>query len=287
MNLKGFIIALRSEFFVATHTLGARLVLLIPSCFVLASYLLVKLSETGAEARGNLLGSADFESAIAANAWGHFVDGLNNGLTVLGLLLVAQAAYSFSSERDSGAIRHLLLRSSSRFSIGMAKLVSLHLLALASVLVLFATSYLLSSLLWEFGPVMEDGFELISESEIRQEIALGLRLALFPLPAAIAMGILFSIAANNATQAVVGALGLTLALDLFKSTMGDYGYYLYANYQPSLLDQSYLQDVSRLVRGFSDVLIDERFLQMNTWTPVPTLILFVGVALIILSRRKL
>lgn len=285
--MNGLILALRSEFFITARTLGARLVLIVPSLLVIVSFLLVKLGETGAEARNNLLGSGDFESAVAANAWGHFVDGLDSGITILGLLLVAQAAYSFSSERDSGAIRHLLLRSSSRLAIGLAKLIHLHILAFFSFLLLLAISYIGSGILWEFGPVMEDGFELIGEDEIRQEIILGVRLALYPLPAAIALGMVFSVLASNATQAVVAALGLTLALDLFKSTFGDYAYYLYATYQPSLLDQSYLQDVSRLVRGFSDVLIDERFLQMNTWAPIPALILFAGVMLIALSRRKL
>ncbi len=285
--MNGLLRALRAELFIAARTMGARLVLVVPSALVILSFLLVKLGETGTAARNSLLGEADFESSIAVNAWGHFVDGLDSGLTVLGLLLVAQAAYSFSSERDSGAIRHLLLRSSSRLAIGLAKLLHLHLLALVSFILLLATSYIAAGLLWEFGPVLEDGFELISEDEIRQEIFLGVRLALLPLPAAIALGLLASVAAHNATQAVVAALGLTLALDLFKSAFGDYAYYLYATYQPSLLDQSYLQDVSRLVRGFSDVLIDERFLQMNTWAPFPALLLFTACALFILTRRKL
>lgn len=285
--MNGFVLALRSEFYVALRTLGAKLVIVVPSLLVLASYVFVKLGETGAAARDSLLGGSDFDAAIASNAWGHFVDGLDSGLTILGLLLVAQAAYSFSSERDTGAVRHLLIRGSSRTAIGLAKLLHLHLLALFSLLLLIMSSYVASGFLWEFGPVTEDGFELIGEAEIHAEILLGMRLALIPLPAAIALGMLASVAANSSTQAVVSALGLTLALDLFKSTLGDYSYYLYATYQPALLDQSYLQDVSRLVRGYSDVLIDERFLQMNTWAPWPALLLFAGASLVILSRRKL
>lgn len=285
--MKGFKLALRSEWFIAARTLGSKLVILVPSLLVLVSFLLTKLGETGAAARDSLLGSSDFDAAIAGNAWGHFVDGLDSGLTVLGLLLVAQAAYGFSSDRDSGAIRHLLIRGSSRLAIGLAKLLQLHLMALASIVLLIITSYLASGLFWEFGPIVEDGFELIGEAEIQQEIALGLWLALIPLPAAIALGTVASVLANNSTQAVVSALGLTLALDLFKATLGDYALYLYATFQPSLLDQSYLQDVGRLVRGYSDVLIDERFLQMNTWAPLPALVLFMAVMLIAMNRRKL
>lgn len=285
--MKGFQLALRSEWFIAARTLGTKLVILVPSLLVVVSFLLTKLGETGAAARDSLLGSSDFDAAVTGNAWGHFVDGLDSGMTVLGLLLVAQAAYGFSSDRDTGAIRHLLIRSSSRLAIGLAKLVQLHLIALISIVLLIITSYFASGMLWEYGPVVEDGFELIGEAEIQREIALGLWLALIPLPAAIALGLLAAVLANNATQAVVSALGLTLALDLFKATLGDYALYLYATFQPSLLDQSYLQEVGRLVRGYSDVLIDERFLQMNTWAPLPALFLFIAVMLIVVNRRQL
>lgn len=285
--MNGFVMALRSEIFVSLRTLGSKLVVLVPSLFVVAQYLLTKLRDTGAAARDSLLGGSDFDAAMANNAWGHFVDGLDTGLTLLGLLLVAQAAYSFSGERDSGAIRHLLIRSSSRRAIMLAKLLQIHLLALLSIVVLLISSYVFSGMLWEFGAVVEDGFELISEEEIRQEVALGLRLALLPLPAAIALGLVVSVVANTSTQAVVTALGLTLVLDIFKSTLGDYGLYLYATYQPSLLDQSYLQDVGRLVRGFSDVLIDQRFLELNNWVPLPSLLVLVVIMLIVVQQRKI
>jgi hypothetical protein len=95
-------------------------------------------------------------------------------------------------------------------------------------------------LLWDFGPVVEDGYELIGSDEIRSEVWLGLRLALIPLPTALAFGVLVSVLAQSATQAVTAALGVTLALDVFKGVLGDAAHYLYASFQPSLIDQSYL-----------------------------------------------
>jgi hypothetical protein len=133
---------------------------------------------------------------------------------------------------------------------------------------------------------VEDGFELISEAEIRTEIHAGLLLALLPLPAAIAFGLLVSVCAQSATQAVTTALGLTLAMDILKAMLGDYRHYLYASFQPSLLDQSYLQDVSRLVRGYSDVLIDERIQDLNLWVPVPTMLLLLALTLLIVRWKK-
>ena len=108
-----------------------------------------------------------------------------------------------------------------------------------------------------------------------------------PLPAALAFGMMISVLAQSATQAVTSALGVTLALDVFKGVLGDKAYYLYASFQPSLIDRSYLQDVSRLVRGYSDVLIDPRMLQLNEWVPWPQMLLFIIVALLFVRRKAL
>ena len=287
MSLSSLMQALRSEFYVARYALGARLLIFIPSAAAAVQFMASKIADTGTAARDGLMNSVSFDDVTASNAWGHFVDGLDTGITLLFLLLVAQAAYSFSAEVESGTLRHQLIRCSSRRLIVISKLIQLHALALMGVGILIVSSYLLSGLLWEFGPVVEDGFELISEAEIRDEITLGLRLALTPLPAAIALGLLLSVLANTATQAVVSALGITLAMDIFKGMLGDYAYYLYASFQPALIDQSYLQDVSRLVRGYSDVLIDDRFIELNYWVPIPTLLVLVTASLIFVQTRKL
>lgn len=285
--MNGVLRAIRSEIFVARHTFPSKLVLLAPTLVVVLQTLIVKITETSQQARDSLLGSSNFDDTIASNAYGYYVDGLSTGLTILGLLLVAQAAYSFSYERDIGSLRHLVIRRISRTRVITAKLIQLHVLAVLSILLLMLSSYILSGLFWEFGPILEDGFELISEQEIRQEIRLGLQLAIYPVPAAIAFGLLVSVSAQSATQAITTALGITLAIDIFKGLLGDFSYYIYASFQPSLIDQSYLQDVSRLVRGYSDVLIDERVLQLNTWVPIPALLIFLGLTLWIVQRRKI
>ena len=285
--LNGLETAIRAEFYVSLRTFGSRLIVLAPALVVVLQYLIIKLQETSAQARDNLLGRNSFDAAVAENAYGYFVDGISSGLTILGLLLVAQAAYSFSYERDVGAVRHLLIRRISRPSLIIAKLFHIHVLAILSLLLLMAVSYICSGWFWEFGPIVEDGFELISEAEIREEIGLGLQLAIVPIPAAIAFGLLISVSAQSTTQAITTALGITLAIDIFKSTLGDFSFYLYATFQPSLLDQSYLQDVSRIVRGFSDVLVDERMQQLNMWVPWPTLLIFLCLALVVVQRRKL
>jgi ABC-type transport system involved in multi-copper enzyme maturation permease subunit len=285
--MNGLLVAIKSEIFVALRTFASKLIVTAPALVAATQLMLVKLTEAGQQTRDSILGGSSFEQSVANNAYGFFVDGLTTGLTMLGLLLVAQGAYSFSYDRDVGSIRHLLIRRVSRSSVLTAKLIHLHLLALLSVLLLLTTSSLLSGMLWEYGAIVEDGFELISEQEIREEIGLGLRLALVPLPAAIAFGLLISVSTQSATQAITTALGITLAVDIFKGLLGDMANYLYASFQPSLIDQSYLHSVSRIVRGYSDVLIDDNVLQLNMWVPFPALALFFAAGLWIVQRRKI
>ena len=285
--MSNLLAALRLELFLARYSLAARITVLAPALVCLARFLLVWLNQAGQQARAGLIGASDFELAQAQNAYGHFVDGVNTGLAILALLLVAAAAHDFSGERDVGSIRHVLIRRAGRASIVLAKLLRLHVLGLLALALLGLCAWAGSALFWDFGPVAEDGFELISENEIRYEIRLGLLMAVIPLPAVIAFGMLVSVAAQSATQAVTLALGATLAMDIFKSLLGERAWYLYATFHPSLLDQSYLREVSRLVRGFSDVLVTDSFFVFNTWAPTVSALALAAAALLLATRRSL
>lgn len=286
--MDGFITALRAELYVAMRSNTTRLVVLLPAIISALQLLLVSFRDAGEQARDALAGQGFGQApADGANAWGALVDAMATGLTLTGLTLVAYAAWSFAGDKDSGALRHLLIRRVSRRALVAAKLVNAHIMGLISVVLMLAVALLVANGLWDFGPVVEDGYELIGTQEIHTEIRLGLTLALIPLPAAIALGMLISVSTQNATQAITAALGLTLALDIFKGLMGDFSDYLYVTYQSSLLNQSYLDDVSRLVRGYSDVLVDPATLQLNQWTPWPQMLALIIASLIVVQYRKL
>jgi len=285
--MDGFTTALKAEIYVALRNNGSRVIVLLPAVVVMLQLLLTRLTQAGQQARDTLLGGTDIDAQIGVNAYGHYVDGLTTGLMLLALILVAWSAYSFSFDRDTGAIRHMLIRRVSRRGLLLAKLCHLHITAITSALLLLICTTVVSASLWQFGPVVEDGYELIGSDEIQQEILLGLKLALIPLPTSIAFGLLISILCQSATQAVTTALGCTIALDIFKGLLGDFSNYLYVSYQPSLIDQSYLQGVSRIVRGYSDVMIDEKVMQMNLWIPIPEMLLFVLLALLLIQRKKM
>ncbi len=283
--MNAFISALRAELFVAVRSLGTRLLVLAPVSLAAIQLLFSALGESGAQAQKALLGSDPLE--VASSGYGYWVDALVTGFIALGLLCVASAAHSFAAERDLGSLRHSVIRRVSRTNLVISKLLSLYLLTATSLIVLIFGSWWLSTMLFELGPVVEDGYELISEGEILKEIHLGLQLAALPLPAAIAFGLMLSILAQSATQALTLALGLTLSFDVFKTSLGDTAAYFYATFQPSLIDASYLGDVARLARGYSDVLIDDRLLQLNYWAPLPTFLICLALSLVVVRRKTL
>jgi ABC-type transport system involved in multi-copper enzyme maturation permease subunit len=296
--MQGLLTAIRAEIYVFTRSRSIQLLCVIPALVAAVQLLLVRSLAASNDARAALMGTeaADggggfggggFGNVEGADAWGALVDALGTGMTLISLILVAYAAWSFASDRDQGVLRHLLIRRVSRPALVLSKLIQAHLLALVSIVLMLLVTFGSAALLWDFGPVIEDGYELIGTADIHAELRLGLSLALIPLPAAIALGVLVSVLSNSTTQALSLALGLTLGLDLFKSVLGGAADYLYASYLVSLLDESYLDDVARLVRGYSDVMIDPAVLQLNQWVPWPQMVLFIILALALVRRKKL
>ena len=283
--IPGLLTALKAEWFSNTRLRGARLLIALPSLAVILRLLVLKITTANQAARGTLLSDQSVETL--SNGYGYWVDGLSTGLILLYLLMIGWSAYSFAFERDHGIARHLTIRRLSRSAIIVAKFISANVLALFAVLLLLLVTTLLAQILWNFGAVVEDGYEIIGVADIQHEIRQGLTLALLPLPTCIALGLLFSVSAQSATQAVTLALGMALLLDLFKGVIGNAAHFIYASFQPSLLDQSYLHDVARIVRGYSDVLIDERTYLFNLWLPLPQAVLFVILALVIVRKRTL
>jgi ABC-type transport system involved in multi-copper enzyme maturation permease subunit len=285
--MNAYLIALRAEIFVALRSNSARLVVIAPALIACAQLILGNLISASQQASDALMGASSFGQIDGADAWGSLVDAYLTGLTVSGLILVTYAAWSLAADQDSGVLRHILIRRVSRRTAVMAKLTLAHILGLLALMLMLSVSTLCAWLLWDFVPVAEDGYVLIATEEIIDEIRLGLTLAIIPLPAAIALGIAISVLASNGTQAIVAALGITLAMDILKGLAGSMADYLYISYLPSLLNESYLQDVSRLVRGFSDVMIDPAAMQLNYWVPWPQLLIFVVIALMAISRKRL
>ncbi|MBF6632395.1 MAG: ABC transporter permease subunit, partial [Comamonas sp.] len=179
--MRGFSTALRAELYVAVRSTSTRVIILLPALVVLLKLLLTKVSRLTQSALQTQTGQNAVEAGFDANnAYGHFVDGMSTGITLLVLTMLAFSAWSFANDRDTGVVRHVLIRKVHRLTLLLVKLCHFHLLALTSLLLLAVVTFVSCKFMWDFGPVIEDGYELISVAEIKTEIALGLKLALLP-----------------------------------------------------------------------------------------------------------
>lgn len=283
LNINGISAALKSDFYVLLRSRMPWLLLTLPAVASVVKMIMAKIQNVGAQVISSANNSAD--NTVAG--YGFMVDGLLISFIITYLLFLGYAAYTFSIESERGITRHSIVRSISRSELIISRYLSLCVLALLSIIVTLLGTWLAANLLWDLGPLIEEGYEIIGVSEINREIILGLKLALLPLPACLAFGLMFSVFARSAMQAVSLAIGAGLFLDIFKSALGNFQYYFFSSFQPSLIDHSYLKDVQRIVSGYSDVLIDDRIHQLNLWVPVPEALLFLIITLIIMNRRNL
>ena len=272
--------ALKIELFSALRGRVIWLLLLLPVTISVLRLLLIKLSTLK-----QLVQSGGDQAAITG--FGYLVDGMLAGLITLNIIFIAYSALNFALDRDQGVLRHLVIRSVSRQSIVAAKLLLMLVLATVAATLVIGVSMLVSAGLWELGPVVEDGYEIIGEEEIIPEIRVGLLLALLPLPVTICLGLLISVASRSAVRALVVALAVGLGFDVLKGALGAAGNYLSLSFLPAINDHSYLKDVAGIARGFSDILIDEKVYQLNIWLPLPQAIIIFILAIVLVNRKTL
>lgn len=272
--------ALKIELFAALRGRVIWLLLLLPMVISVLRLLLIKLSTL------QQLGQAG-GGQVAITGFGFLVDGMLAGLITLNIIFVAYSALNFALDRDQGVLRHLVIRSVSRQSIVTAKLLlTLALVAIAAALVI-GVSILLSASLWELGPVVEDGYEIIGTEDIIPEIRTGLLLALLPLPLTVCVGLLISVGSRNAVRALVAALAVAIGFDVLKGALGVAENYFSLSFLPAINDHSYLKDVAGIARGFSDILIDEKVYQLNLWLPLPQAIIIFILIVVLVNRKTL
>lgn len=275
--------ALKSECFVLLRSRTPWLLVMLPAVISIIRIGMIKAQNMGTQALSSMNAGAE----TTVTGYGFLVDGLLSGLMATYLMFLGYAAYAFAFDRERGIARHSVVKSISRSELIISKYLSMCFLALLSVLVTLSFTWLAANLFWDLGPLIEDGYQIIGVNEINKEIILGLKLALLPLPACLAFGLLFSVCARSAVQAISLAVGAGLLLDIFKSALGDFQHFIFCSFQPALIDHSYLKDVQRIVSGYSDVLMDDRICQLNMWVPIPEALFFLLLALIVIQRRNL
>ena len=241
----------------------------------------VQRAEAIAQGR-TVTSSSGLEEGIG---WAPFVDGWRTGLTAATLLFLLHAARSVAADRESGVLRATITRSSSRTAAVLARA----LVALPAILGAFAitgaAAFASSAALFDFGPLVEDGYELLGADEVRAELVTAALATLPALVATYAFGLLVSAALRSASAAVAIALSLFLAFDLFKDALGEAHYWVFAAFAPSFVDGSALSEMSGVARGYSDAGFSQELVRMGLLLPWPQAALLVGLACWAVSRR--
>ncbi len=224
----------------------------------------------------------------SGGAYGPLVDGITTGLTLTAFALLVMSARSIAGDHESGQLRMAVTRSVARPALVMGRLLLGPLPILGGLLLSFCGAWWFASNQLDFGPLMEDGYELLSPGEMRTEIQLALQTALPALFALWAFGLLVSSVARTAVGAVATALVLFVAFDLVKDSLGpDLKYLCFASFAPSLADSSAMGETAGFVRGFSDKGMRPHQIALGQWLSWVQSVLLGLASVWVLRRRAL
>jgi len=233
------------------------------------------------------VGAGGEDPVSSGLGWAPLVDGWRTGLVLGALVLVAVSARSLAGDHEAGVLRLALTRSAPRGALVWGRLLLSPLLVLATVAATGLAAFAVAGANGDFGPFVEDGYEIFAAEELRAELARSVVAILPALLATYAFGLFVSSLAPGATVAVTAALGVFLAFDLFKDTLGRAGDWVFAKHVPTLADSSAWDELQKVVRGFSDAVLSERLFRIGLVAPLPSILLLGLLASLVLSRRRL
>lgn len=265
---------------------AAAFLLIVPAVRVFGAHLEHRSSQVAALVRAQEAGRAPPE-LLPGNAYQPLVDGWGTGLVLGGLLLIVSASLSVAGDRDRGVLRLATTRSATRRALVLGRALLGLPLCLAVIGITGFASWIAATLFFEFGPLVEFGFELASAAELNAELRLAVLATLPPLYAAWCFGLLVSSLVRGPIFAVSASLLLLLGFDLFKGVLGEGQYWVFAAFAPSFVDSSYMGEMSAIAAGMSDAVFAEELFRMNLILPWPEAALLLALACAALSRRTL
>ncbi|MHC4377862.1 MAG: ABC transporter permease subunit [Planctomycetota bacterium] len=223
----------------------------------------------------------------SGSAWGPLVDGWTLGLVLGTLVLLTHAARWVAADAESGVLRFAVTRSATRSATVLGRLLLTPLLVLAVVAVTGAAAWSVADATGDFGSLVEDGFEIFTAEELREEVERSVLAVLAPMLAVCAFGLAISCLVRGSALAPSVALGLLLAFDLFKGALGDAHYWVFAAHAPTPVDGSAWSELGGVVRGFSDAGFPDELIRVGTRVSWPAAVGCGLLACLFLRRRPL
>ena len=239
---------------------------------------------SGAEA---VAAGRELAPAASGSGWLPLVQGWRAGLIATTLLLLVHAARSLAADREAGVLRLAATRSVRRPALVLGRALVAPLVVVGAFLFTGLAAWATAASFYDFGPLVEDGYELLGAGELADELA---RASLSALPALFgvyAFGLLVSAASRGATGAVGAALSLFLVFDLFKEELGEGRHWVFAAYAPSFVDGSAMNEMVGIAQGFSDAGYPDALFAAGRVLPTAEGVACVLLACLLLSRRAL
>ncbi len=285
--MSGWRAILRAERYRTLRTrsslLLALVLFLVPAGGVLATY----VGETRARAQSLLSGTETTQAVASGSGWAALVDGWRMGLALGSLLLLVHALRTVVVDRENGLLRLAVVRGVRRRDLVLGRALFACLLVASVFLLTGSGAFVAAWKLYDFGPLIEDGYPLAQAFELRRELLIAAGLALPGLLATYAFGLGISSICKTSAGALVAGLLLFLGFDLFKETLGLGQYWVFAAYTPSLVDGSAMGEMSGIARGYSDAGFSAELLRFNLWMPWPQALFLLLVSSLAVSRRNL
>ncbi len=289
--MKGFARQLRGEWYLLCRSRAVWAACFLSMAFAAGRIALFRLQSTAGDLNRAVSERAVRGRAGAAaadpNAYGPFADGLSSGFLVAFLSLTVLSSLSIALDRERGTIRLPLVRGTSRSGLVLGKFAALILAGMAMLGAATVCAAASAEVFFDFGPVVEDKYEIFSEAVVRREVLTALGAAAITMPAAAALGLFVSALARSGAAAVAVGLLATVGFDVFEDALGRAAGWVFLSYAPSLLDGSLLKEVSKLARGYSDAGFSSEKLWLNFAVPLPEAALLLGLTLWTMDRRRL
>lgn len=221
------------------------------------------------------------------NAWAPMVEGWSTGLTLGTLLMLVLAARSLAGDREAGLLPLATTRSVTRGGLVLGRALLGVPLVLGMLALTGLAAWAMARSEFAFGPLVEHGYEILSEDELGSELLRALLAMLGPLLATWVFGLTVSALCSSSAVAVGLTLTLFLGFDLFKQVLGEGQRWLFASFAPSLVDTSALAEMTGVARGLSDAGFSEAVYAMNMTLPWPQAVVMLALAWFVTARRSL
>lgn len=265
-----------------TAWVSAGLLVVVPILRVGAAVAGQKVEALQQEARGVTAVGLD-----QGTAWAPLIDGWRAGL-VLGLaLLLVHAARALAGDRESGVLRLAVTRSASRNGALFGRALLGPVMVALVVALSGCGAFAAAKFAGDLGPLVEDDFTITTVAELRSELFRSLSVSMLGLIAVHAFGLLVSTAARGAVIALAASLATLLLWDVFKGSLGDDQWWVFASHAPTFIDGSAMNEMAGVARGYSDKgLAEDVFRRGLVLAPLWTLAM-ITLSAWLLRRRAL